>query len=110
MDNLQAMILQMLICNMQTCPVQTLMDLSSIMQTFGVQMHKHLMLETWLMCHVMEIRFVLSNNFIMRKNMSIIYKLTSKTKFHSYKLESENDLFTCILDYRGSNTTTIFQI
>jgi hypothetical protein len=48
--------------------------------------------------------------FVLWKNMSIIHKLKSKAKYHTYKLESEIDLFTCILDYRGSNSTTIFQI
>jgi hypothetical protein len=37
-------------------------------------------------------------------------KLISKVNYHVYKLEGEEDLFTCVLDYSGSNATTVFQI
>ena len=37
-------------------------------------------------------------------------QLLPKVNYHVYKLESEEDLFTCVLDYSNSNATTIFQI
>lgn len=37
-------------------------------------------------------------------------QLLPRVNYHVYKLESEEDLFTCVLDYSSSNATTIFQI
>lgn len=36
--------------------------------------------------------------------------LAAKVNYHVYKLEGEEDLFTCVLDHSTSNSTTIFQI
>ncbi len=37
-------------------------------------------------------------------------QLFPKVNYHVYKLEGEEDLFTCVLDYSNSNAATVFQI